>query len=114
MPVPIPRAWTASAAASGALSVPHPKDREAIVLSTHRLGHFGLNPCHESITKKGYYWRTLSKDIERAINACAECQKFKITPTFNHPAQALNISGIFDRVGVDLVLGLPRKKAIMA
>ena len=89
------------------LTVPHPKDREAIVLSTHRLGHFGLNSCHEAITKRGYYWRTLSKDIERAINACAECQKFKITPTFSHPAQALNISGIFDRVGVDLVLGLP-------
>ena len=89
------------------LSIPKPSERENILISTHRLGHFGHNSCFDQITKKGYYWRNLSKDIERIVNSCDECHKFKITTTFNHPAQTLNISGIFNRVGVDLVLGLP-------
>ncbi len=45
--------------------------------------------------------------IIQIIAACIVCQQFERTRIYDHPAKALTILGLFDRVGIDLVFGLP-------
>ena len=41
------------------------------------------------------------------IQRCLTCQRHHRTRIYEHPALALPIYGIFDRMGLDLVFGLP-------
>ena len=45
--------------------------------------------------------------IIQIIAACMVCQQFERARIYDHPAKALPILGLFDRVGIDLVFGLP-------
>ena len=45
--------------------------------------------------------------VTKAIATCIICQKYEKARIFDHPARALKITGLFDRVGIDLVFGFP-------
>jgi hypothetical protein len=45
--------------------------------------------------------------VIQIIAACMVCQQFERARIYDHPAKALPILGLFDRVGIDLVFGLP-------
>ena len=47
------------------------------------------------------------KDIVDVVAKCEVCQRNENVPVLNHEAKALHVSGIFDRIGIDLVFGLP-------
>ena len=88
------------------LKVPIPTERKEIVLKNHLLGHFQVNTTLDRI-KENYYWKNMVKDIERVVKECQTCQRHQKQIASNHPAIALEVNGIFDRIGIDLVFGLP-------
>ena len=49
----------------------------------------------------------MRQDIDRFIKLCDTCMKFDKVPIKNHPALVLPITGIFDRIGIDLCFGFP-------
>ena len=49
----------------------------------------------------------MRKDIEHIVSSCTACLRHNKVRIYEHPAQAINPIGIFDRIGIDLILGLP-------
>lgn len=47
------------------------------------------------------------EDVSEVVQQCLPCQRHHKVRAFNHKANATEITGIFDRIGIDLVLGLP-------
>ena len=85
--------------------IPPPDERTRIVEISHLLGHFQAQTTLDRIKDK-YYWKDMSKDVKSVIEKCKICIRHEVKPIINHPALALKIERIFDRIGIDLVLGL--------
>lgn len=47
------------------------------------------------------------KQCESVIKNCLTCLRFSKTPIIEHPALAIRVNDVFDRIGIDLVFGLP-------
>ncbi len=88
-------------------TIPPISERLAIAEKAHLLGHFSAKSNEEELLKQGYKWHTLKDDVKYVCDNCTECLKHKVTTIFNHLTVALEVNGIFDRIGIDLVLGLP-------
>ena len=52
----------------------------------------------------------MSADVAKVISQCLTCQRHQKVPTLYHPARAIEVDGIFDQIGIDLVFGLPETK----
>lgn len=89
------------------LFVPPKSLRNEIITFYHLMGHFAKRATYKRINSR-YYWPNMIKDIEQSLSKCTECIKFNKEKVFNHPAIALEVDNIFDRIGMDLVLGLPK------
>ena len=88
------------------LEVPRLGERKDKILEAHRLGHFQTESTVNRLNEE-YTWRGLENDVEEAIARCKQChENHTVTPS-HHPAQATDIFHIHQRVGIDLVLGLP-------
>ena len=48
--------------------------------------------------------------ITSFINKCDVCNRHQKVPVINHPALALPVTGLFDRIGIDLIGGLPETR----
>ena len=88
------------------LEVPKINTRHDIIRRTHLLGHFAVHTVLNQLKEK-YYWKNMIKDIEFIVGNCMQCLRHQKTPINEHPALAIPISGIMDRIGMDLVFGLP-------
>ena len=88
------------------LLIPPILERAEIVEKAHNLGHFQAASTYDRI-KDDYYWRNMFEDVLQIVKQCTTCMRHQKVIGKNHPAQALSVDGIFDRVGIDLVLGLP-------
>ena len=88
------------------LEVPEPNDRKMITENAHLLGHFGINSTYERL-KERYYWYKMIDEVKRCIQKCEVCQRNQKVPMESHPAKAIKVNNIFDRVGIDLVFGFP-------
>jgi len=86
--------------------VPKPFERQAIIHDAHHLGHYGVDKTAGDICNK-FYWRNIWQQVELFIDSCLTCLRFKRATVYNHPALALKINDIMERIGMDLVLGLP-------
>jgi hypothetical protein len=85
--------------------VPIKEERNKVIMDAHLLGHF-LEETTLNRIKPDYYWKGMTKDVERAIKNCDVCSRNqKEIPTY-HPAIALEVNGIFDRIGIDLIFGM--------
>jgi len=91
------------------LEVPRPEERHEIIIKAHLLGHFQKFSTYNRLKDK-YFWRNMIGDIEKAIKRCDNCIRNQKVPEVNNPANTLVVEGIFDRVGIDLVFGLPETK----
>jgi hypothetical protein len=87
------------------LIYPIREDREKIILKEHKTAHFQTLSVYNTL-KQHYFWKNMIKDIEKVVKRCKICHRNDRARIFHHPALALNITGIFDRVAIDLVLGL--------
>jgi hypothetical protein len=48
----------------------------------------------------------MTATMERVIKSCGPSKANQLERVWNHPAKALPVTGIFDRIGMDLLLGL--------
>ena len=80
-----------------------------IATKAHLLGHFQVESTLSRL-KEEYHWKNMLRDVERVVSQCEECRKDHRVVPMEHPAKALNVNGIFDRVGMDLTFGLPVTK----
>ncbi len=67
----------------------------------HLLGHVNPEAMRRNIRLK-YYWKTLENECKRFATKCGECQRFSKKGTFDHPAKAIEITHIFERIGMDV------------
>ena len=88
------------------LRVPLPSERKEIILKSHLLGHFAAHTVHNKLKEK-YYWRNMINDINLVISQCGPCVRHQKVRVEEQPAIAIPITGIFDRVGLDCIFGLP-------
>ena len=86
--------------------VPRPFERQIIIQDAHNLGHYSVDKTAKNISIL-YYWRNMWHQVEIFIDSCLTCLRFKRTTILNHPALAIPINDVMERVGIDLVLGLP-------
>ena len=76
---------------------PIKSERKELILRAHLVGHLQEN----------YYWKFLLEDVSEVVQQCVPYQRHHKVRTFNNRANATEITGIFDRIGIDIVLGLP-------
>ena len=88
------------------MEVPKLDARQNLVETAHLLGHFSIITTTRRL-QETYFWTNMDKDVTRVIKSCLSCNRINKGKIFHHPAQVLPIIGLFDRVGIDLVLGLP-------
>lgn len=79
--------------------------RQLIVERAHLLGHFQVETTLKRL-QDSYYWRKMIDDVRKVIERCDTCKRFEHSKVYDHPARALPITGLFDRVGIDLIFGL--------
>ena len=89
--------------------IPKPNERAKIVLDAHKLGHFGTRETYLRI-KEEYYWKKMYEFIDNIVKRCDTCLRFNKARDFAHPAMALPVKSVFDRVTMDLVFGFPTTK----
>ena len=88
------------------VEIPKIEERMSIMAQAHNFGHFQLESTYDRIKEK-FYWKGIVKDIDKFIQSCLTCQRNQKIFPYSHQAIAIPVEGIFDRVGLDLVLGLP-------
>ena len=89
--------------------VPPIMDRPIIILENHLIGHFAARSTYDRIAET-YYWKKMMDQIKRLIDQCETCARNKRERELNHPAIAIKINGLFDRIGIDLIFGLPESE----
>jgi hypothetical protein len=88
------------------LLVPRPSDRIEVATKAHVMGHFQKKATLERL-KEDYYWKNMELDVIRVIDQCENCNRNQLAPVISHPAIAIPVINIFDRINIDLVFGLP-------
>ena len=86
------------------LQIPDPSLRNDIIERAHLLGHFQAETTYNRLKQK-YYWKKMLEDIHQVVKACTTCKRYEQTRQFDHPAIVIPITGLFDRVRIDLVFG---------
>ena len=68
---------------------------------------------YERLSEK-YFWKNMKNDIINMINKCIICIRNNRSKIWNHPATALEINSIHERVHIDLHFGLnPTKEGFI-
>jgi hypothetical protein len=88
------------------LEIPTKHKRQEIIEKAHLLGHFNITTTIERI-KEIHYWKNITRDVETYISKCINCLRNKKFINLEHPARALKVTFIFERIGMDIVSGLP-------
>ena len=88
------------------LEVPKIDERLQIILKVHLFGHRNARKTFDQLKDK-YFWRNMMKNIDTIIRNCIECLKHKRIKLNEHPAIALSIHTLMERIGIDLAFGLP-------
>ena len=88
------------------LYIPRVEQRSDLVERMHLLGHFGAETTYNRL-KERYYWMSMMNDVKDIVGKCDNCHVYKNKPTVEHPAKALEVLQLGDRVGIDLTFGLP-------
>ena len=78
-----------------------------MIKTSHLLGHFAFDKTYSDISTD-HFWKGMAKDIKFILDNCLICLRFQRVPILEHNALALPITDVIDRVGIDLVFGLPK------
>ena len=92
------------------LCLPH--SLRANILHDHHAaavaGHFGIDKTYAAL-RRSYYWRYMYEDVRKYVSSCTSCQSVKARNL--PPAGLARVlappSGVYERWGLDFVLGLP-------
>ena len=88
------------------LKIPEKESRADIITIAHSLGHFQAQSTYDRL-RENYFWKNMLQDVKKVIAKCAVCIRHQPRAPIIHPAIAIEVNGIFERVGIDLVFGLP-------
>jgi hypothetical protein len=88
------------------LIVPPPAKREEIVNRAHVLGHFDAMAVIARI-REHFYWPRMVLEVKRIVGQCRVCQRHNIAHITHGVPQSLEVSGLFERVGMDIITSLP-------
>ena len=91
------------------LEIPPVDERNKIIEQAHLVGHFQTESTYDRL-KTQYFWKNMRKDVEKVVKSCSTCHRNQKVPHKEHSAIALAVTNLFDRIGIDLVLGLPLTK----
>jgi hypothetical protein len=91
------------------LMVPPLKNRAEIMENEHSLGHFKAESTYKRLAE-AYYWKGMRDDVEKWVKKCLVCQRNSDEAPKYHPATPITITGVCDRLGIDLIGGLPKTK----
>jgi transposase InsO family protein len=89
--------------------IPFKEDRIRLIEQSHLLGHFGIDTTLSRL-EENYYWKGMLNQVEKFIKKCLPCARNKNFKPIEHPAKALPVNGIFDRVAMDITGNFPRTK----
>ena len=89
--------------------VPPPDERYYVAERAHKLGHFQVDATVSRL-KQNYFWKGMDDHVKKVISRCDQCIKNHKVPSLEHPAKATKVTGIFDRIGIDLTFGLTETK----
>ena len=89
--------------------VPKPEDRYDIAVRAHRMGHFQVDATLKRL-QQDYYWKGMKAEVEKCISDCEQCKRNHKVAPMEHPAKAIQVKSLFDRVGIDLTFGLTETK----
>ena len=89
------------------LEIPPIANRSNIIQNQHLLGHYQAKTVYDSL-KTRYFWRKMKDEVELTVKRCESCRRNEHQRVINHPALALKVTNAFDKVGMDLVFGLPK------
>ena len=78
------------------------------IASTHCLGHFQLESTFDRLGD--YFWKNIELDVVNYIARCMTCQRNHKFPALYHKASAIEVLGVFDKIMIDVVFGLPITK----
>jgi len=89
------------------LEIPSKINRKDLISKAHSMGHASTQPTVDRINNDGFTWPSIFSDVASFIDRCEACHKHGNHKLISSPAKALKIYGIFDRIGIDCVFGLP-------
>ena len=89
--------------------VPKLEERHQIIKNEHEIAHFKKQATLNRL-KEMYYWKNMETEIERHINKCEKCLMFDKMGNINELAKAIKVTGIFDNINIDCVLGFDETK----
>lgn len=89
------------------LVIPKKEERLNLIKVEHDYGHYAAESTTNRIKLDGYIWFKIDDDVKNYVSKCIKFHKFNKVKKYSAPALALPIKGIFDRIGIDLVSGLP-------
>ena len=79
--------------------MPPLEERLEIIRKAHDFGHFKQETICNLISRR-YYWKTMQQDVKHYIANCLPCLRGDVKPTISHPAIALLVLEIFDRISI--------------
>ena len=57
-----------------------------------------------------YYWKKMERTVQKVLKKCSICHTFQKQAVMNHPAKSITSTTIFEKIGIDLIGGLPESK----
>ena len=88
------------------IKVPKLTERTKIIEKYHLQGHFQAQSTFVKV-RRNHFWCGMMEDVKRYIKNCGTCQRNQHAPVFEHPAKTIEVTRVFERIGIDLVFGLP-------
>ena len=89
--------------------IPFKEDRVKLIEQAHLLGHFAAETTYNRLADD-YFWRNMIHQIELFIKKCIPCVRNKNFIPLEHPAKAIPVYAIFDRIGMDVTGNFPASK----
>lgn len=87
--------------------VPEEMDRLDIAMEAYNFGHFGVGATMARVREK-YFWKNMYIMVEKVVKACATCCRHTDGEKIESPARPTIVSGLFEKVGMDLATGFPK------
>ena len=86
--------------------IPKIEERREIIERVHLLGHFMCETTFKRVNEN-FWWKSLRADVEHVVSQCETCHRHQKGVIYNHPANAVEMTGLGDRIGIDCVWGFP-------
>ncbi|MEZ0209070.1 MAG: RNase H-like domain-containing protein, partial [Candidatus Paceibacterota bacterium] len=87
--------------------VTDPKIQHQLIEEAHAHGHFGAQYVFKDLFKKGFYWKTMYRDIKDYIGQCKPCLQFSVMHEGFHPLVPMEASKPMQTVSIDTLGPLP-------